>query len=189
MRMARAFSENERASIHTRCRSKPTCPESRPDLASCAVFDKSQSAPCHAHAPIAALDGLRLDVQCSSQAMSICELNCLSRRNVEHSSSFRNRAVTQGHDQHGAVAQESADVRHRPTTFVFVKVHPNGRQHHEVEFFSSRLQDRKIWQPIVQPFNPRRRMLPDSGNAQRIRRFDCYSRTTLCRLTTARHLT
>lgn len=57
----------------------------------------------------------------SSQALSICELSCLSlsRRNVEHPSSFRNRAVTQGHDQHGAVAKESADVRYRPTAFVW----------------------------------------------------------------------
>ncbi|HKT99890.1 MAG TPA: hypothetical protein VJS30_25705 [Paraburkholderia sp.] len=34
--------------------------------------------------------------------------------------------MTQGHDQHGAIAQENHDARHRPTTFVFVKVHPGG---------------------------------------------------------------
>ncbi|MGF6634871.1 hypothetical protein OKW39_002022 [Paraburkholderia sp. MM6662-R1] len=54
---------------------------------------------------------------------------------------------------------------------VFVQRHPNSGEHHQVEFSSSRTYRHEIRQTVVHPFNPGRRMQPDSCDAQRVHWF------------------
>ena len=118
------------------------------------------------------LTGCGARIQNRMQVFALRQRGRLLCADLEHPPSRRNRPVPDFHDERAARPQQRGKVRHGLPALLFVEMHPDGGQHHEVEGFAAGSQSCEIRQAVVEPVDPRRGMQRHGRQAHRIGRLD-----------------
>ena len=99
----------------------------------------------------------------------------------EHDSFTGHEPVAKGHDENSARREKGGDDRHGNSPFVFIEVHPYGREHDEAELVPSLCDAIQPWKSIVHPLDERRRVVPETVFSERLGRLDSYDLMALPR--------
>src|SRR5687768_1649814 len=72
---------------------------------------------------------------------------------LEHASSIRYGAMTEGNDERAIGREKRCHVRHRDLAFLVIEVHPDCGQHDESEAPSTAADGCQVRQAVVNPFD------------------------------------
>ncbi len=118
------------------------------------------------------LDGWGTLVQHGPQTLRLRQLNRFLRRNLEHAASRWHRPVPQGHDHLARRCHQRRHARHGLPALQRIQMHPDRREHDEIERLAACQHGMQMRQAVIEPFDAGRPMQRLSVRAQFVGRLD-----------------